>query len=101
MQQKISLIRALLLSPKLLLLDEPTANLDPVVSSILYAEVRRRANEGLACLLVTHDLPAAEHVCDRVLLVDGEVKRELKFEERRQPEAGPLLSAWQEVVGER
>jgi ABC-2 type transport system ATP-binding protein len=101
MQQKLSLIRALLLSPKLLLFDEPTANLDPLASRVLYAEVRRRADEGLACVLVTHDLSAAEAVCDRVLIIDGKVKRELRFANRRAPLTGPLLTAWKEVVGVR
>jgi ABC-type multidrug transport system ATPase subunit len=95
MQQKLSLIRALLLAPKLLLFDEPTANLDPLASRALYAEVRRRADDGLACVLVTHDLSAAEAVCDRVLLVKGGIQRELKFSEHRAPLTGPTLAAWQ------
>jgi ABC-2 type transport system ATP-binding protein len=99
MQQKLSLVRALLLSPKLLLLDEPTANLDPLVARALYAEVRARTDDGLACVLVTHDLPSAEAVCDRVLIVDGRVKRALDFPKHRAPLAGPLLTAWQDVVG--
>lgn len=101
MQQKLSLIRALLLSPKLLLFDEPTANLDPLAAKALYAELRERANRGLACVLVTHDLPQAEAVCDRVLLVNGKIERELTFEEHRAPRSGPLLTAWQEVLGGR
>jgi ABC-type multidrug transport system ATPase subunit len=101
MQQKLSLIRALLLSPKLLLFDEPTANLDPLASRTLYAEVRRRADEGLACALVTHDLPAAEAFCDRVLIVDVVVKRELAFSDRRAAVDGPLLEAWKDAVGAR
>jgi ABC-type multidrug transport system ATPase subunit len=101
MQQKLSLVRALLLAPKLLLLDEPTANLDPPVARTLYEEVRKRADEGLACVLVTHDLLAAETFCDRVLLVDGEVLRELAFDARALPDAGPLLSAWQEAMAAR
>ncbi len=98
MQQKLSLIRALLLSPKLLLLDEPTANLDPLASRALYAEVRTRADAGLACVLVTHDLSAAEAVCDRVLLVNGSIKRELTFSDHRAPLTGPTLKAWQELL---
>lgn len=101
MQQKLSLVRALLLRPKLLLFDEPTANLDPIASTVLYNEVRRRADDGLACVLVTHELSAAEAVCDRVLIVDVEVKRELIFTERRSPPTGPLLEAWQEAIGAR
>lgn len=98
MQQKLSLIRALLLSPKLLLLDEPTANLDPLASRALYAEVRTRTDQGLACVLVTHDLSAAEAVCDRVLLVNGSIKRELTFPDHRAPLTGPTLKAWQELL---
>jgi ABC-2 type transport system ATP-binding protein len=101
MQQKLSLIRALLLSPKLLLFDEPTANLDPIASKVLYTEVRRRADDGLACTLVTHDLSAAEAVCDRVLILDGTVKREVAFTDRRAAPSGPLLKAWQEAIGAR
>ncbi len=97
-QHKLSLIRALLLSPKLLLFDEPTANLDPLASSALYAEVRRRADAGLACVLVTHDLPAAEAVCNRVLLVNGGIEKELTFTEHRAPLTGPTLAAWQHLV---
>ncbi|MGC4119655.1 MAG: ABC transporter ATP-binding protein [Myxococcales bacterium] len=101
-QQKLSLVRALLLSPALLLFDEPTANLDPVASRTLYSEVRRRADEGLACVLVTHDLGAAEAFCDRVLLIDGRVKREIRLDQQRAaPPAGPLLTAWQEAIGSR
>jgi ABC-2 type transport system ATP-binding protein len=101
MQQKLSLIRALLLSPKLLLFDEPTAHLDPLASKVLYTEIRRRADEGLACTLVTHDLTAAEAVCDRVFILDGTVKREIAFTDRREPPSGPLLAAWQEAIGAR
>jgi ABC-2 type transport system ATP-binding protein len=99
MQQKLSLIRALLLSPKVLLFDEPTANLDPIAAQLLYSEIRRRADKELACVLVTHELSAAEAICDRVLIVDGDVKRELRFSDRRAPTTGPLLTAWQEALG--
>jgi ABC-type polar amino acid transport system ATPase subunit len=101
MQQKLSLIRALLLSPKLLLFDEPTANLDPIASNILYNEVRSRVDSGLASVLVTHDLFAAEAVCDRVVIVDVTVKRELRLSERRAPLDGPLLLAWQQATGQQ
>lgn len=69
MRQKVSLTRALLLSPRLLLLDEPTANLDPLASAAILRSVRDAADRGLAVVLVTHDLAAAEHVCDRLLFV--------------------------------
>jgi ABC-2 type transport system ATP-binding protein len=99
MQQKLSLVRALLLSPRLLLLDEPSANLDPVVSRALYAEVRRQADTGVACVLVSHDLAAVEAICDRAVLVDGGVRAEVPLVRRQLPAAGPLHEAWRRVVG--
>jgi ABC-type multidrug transport system ATPase subunit len=101
MQQKLSLVRALLLSPEVLLFDEPTANLDPVASQALYRTLRGRADGGLACALVTHDLAAAESICDRVLLLDRSARRELRFDDRRTPPPSELLEVWREEVGER
>lgn len=101
MQQKLSLVRALLLSPRLLLFDEPTANLDPVASAALYDELRARADGGLACVLVTHDLAAAEAVCDRVLLLDVEVKKTLTLASRSAQPTGPLFEAWREEIDAR
>ena len=101
MQQKLSLTRALLLEPRLLLFDEPTANLDPMASRALYDELRRRADGGLACMLVTHDLDAAESICERVLLLNGTVRQEVAFSERSAPSEGPLMAAWQQEIGAR
>jgi ABC-type Mn2+/Zn2+ transport system ATPase subunit len=66
---------------------------------VLYETLRRRADEGLACALVTHDLGAAESTCDRVLLLDRTVRREIAIEERATPPATGLLRAWREELG--
>ena len=67
MQQKISIARALMLNPPLLLLDEPTTGLDPKsrrdVQSFL-EDLQRR--EGTTILLTTHDLAEAERLCVRI-----------------------------------
>lgn len=101
MQQKLSLVRALLLSPEVLLFDEPTANLDPVATQTLYETLRARADNGLACALVTHDLASAESICDRVLLLDKTIRREFPFSERKPLPETRLLEAWREEVDER
>lgn len=92
MRQKVSLIRALLLAPRILLLDEPTANLDPVAAHLLHAAVRQAADEGVAVALATHDLHAAEHVCDRVAVMDGRLGAPVGLDgARRTPPRGRLL----------
>jgi ABC-2 type transport system ATP-binding protein len=67
MQQKISIARALMINPPLLLLDEPTTGLDPKsrrdVQSFL-EDLRRR--EGTTILLTTHDMAEAERLCARI-----------------------------------
>lgn len=98
MQQKLSVVRALLLSPTLLLFDEPAANLDPIAANELYGELRARADDGLACVVVTHDLAAAESICDRVLLVDGEILTEITTSARPHEPGGKLFEAWKNMV---
>lgn len=69
-QQKLSLLRALLLQPKVLLFDEPTANLDPLAAHTLHQAIRERADAGVPVVLCTHDLAAAEQICDRVAVLN-------------------------------
>jgi ABC-2 type transport system ATP-binding protein len=72
MQQKVALARALLTSPTLLLLDEPTTGLDPRAKREVQAfigEVRR--THDTTTLLCTHDMAEAEVLADRVGILDG------------------------------
>jgi ABC-2 type transport system ATP-binding protein len=94
MQQKLSLVRALLLEPEVLLFDEPAANLDPLAAMTMYEELRSRADAGLACVLVTHDLEAAENFCNRIFLIQGGIKAELKGEGKPDQDSSRLLDAW-------
>ncbi|MCB9681010.1 MAG: ABC transporter ATP-binding protein [Alphaproteobacteria bacterium] len=101
MQQKLSIARALLMDPPLLLLDEPTANLDPVSADVIYQTARAHADAGKAVVWVTHDLHAAEAICDRVALVRQRVLHVASFTDVRQPPAaGPLLAAWRRILGD-
>lgn len=99
MRQKLSLVRARLMRPRLLLLDEPTANLDPVSADTLWRTVRQAAEEGLAVVLVTHDLVAAEAICDRVAIVEGTIKHVEVLDGRRHvPSPGHLLPLYRRHV---
>jgi ABC-2 type transport system ATP-binding protein len=71
-QQKVALARALLTSPVLLLLDEPTTGLDPRSKLEVQDFVRElRAEHDTTILLCTHDLAEAEMLADRVGILDG------------------------------
>jgi len=75
MQQKIALARALLTSPMLMLLDEPTTGLDPRSKKDVQALIHDiRRNHDSSILLCTHDMGEAEELCDRIgILVNGEL----------------------------
>ena len=71
MQRTVGFVLALLGRPPLLVLDEPTNDLDPLRRRAVWEEIRRAVSEdGAACLLVTHNVLEAEHVVDRVALVN-------------------------------
>ncbi len=71
MQQKVAIARALLTSPVLLLLDEPTTGLDPRSKLDVQRFVRElRDGHDATILLCTHDMAEAEALCDRVAIVD-------------------------------
>ena len=70
MKQKVALARALLHRPKLVLLDEPTAGLDPVAAVALRSDLLGLARrEGVTIFITTHNLDEAERICDRVAVI--------------------------------
>jgi ABC-2 type transport system ATP-binding protein len=78
MQQKIAIARALLTSPALLLMDEPTTGLDPRSKLEVQAFIEEiRASHDASIVLTTHDLDEAERLCGRIaVLNDGRVVAE-------------------------
>ncbi len=70
MRQRLALARSLLHDPQLLLLDEPTAALDPVAAHQVRELIAERRREGRTILLATHNLSEAERLCDRVVILE-------------------------------
>jgi phospholipid/cholesterol/gamma-HCH transport system ATP-binding protein len=83
MQKRVGLARALALEPDILLLDEPTAGLDPISSAEIDDLVLKLQREHhMSSIVVTHDLHSAKTVADRLaLLNEGKVVIEGSFEE--------------------
>jgi putative ABC transport system ATP-binding protein len=74
---RLALVRALIVGPKVLLLDEPTAALDPASVEAVEALVATRRKQGLAVVWVTHDLAQARRIAVRRLVVrDRQVREE-------------------------
>ncbi len=80
MQQRVAIARALVLSPPLILADEPTGNLDTASSDEVFALLRRMHSElDTSFVIVTHD-PRLANRCDRIIeLVDGNIDRDEKL----------------------
>lgn len=66
MKQKLAVARAMLHSPPLIFLDEPTAGLDPVAAAALRDELQMVVREGVTVFLTTHNLADAEKLCQQI-----------------------------------
>jgi phospholipid/cholesterol/gamma-HCH transport system ATP-binding protein len=90
MQKRVGLARALALDPQILLLDEPTAGLDPISSGEINELVLKLQREHqMASIVVTHDLHSAKTIADRLAILDkGSVVIEGTFEDLRQSDIG-------------
>jgi lipooligosaccharide transport system ATP-binding protein len=70
MRRRLSLARALVNDPRLLLLDEPTTGLDPQARHLMWERLQQLLQQGKSILLTTHFMDEAERLCDRLLVID-------------------------------
>jgi ABC-2 type transport system ATP-binding protein len=105
MQQKVAIARAILTSPTLLLLDEPTTGLDPRSKLEVQAFIEElREQHDATIVLSTHDLAEAERLCDRLAILDrgrlvvegtpDELKTRVQAEHGRPPTMDSVFMTW-------
>ncbi|MBX6322718.1 MAG: amino acid ABC transporter ATP-binding protein [Rhodospirillaceae bacterium] len=70
-QQRVAIARSLALNPKVMLLDEVTAALDPETVKEVLATIRALAEDGMTLLIVTHEMGFAREVADRIVFMDN------------------------------
>ena len=107
MQKRVGLARALALEPDILLLDEPTAGLDPISAGEIDDLVLRLEEEHhMASIVVTHDLHSAKAIADRLILLhEGNVVIEGTFEELQKSDdefvKAFVRQSWEDICRER
>ena len=70
MQRRLTIARALINNPELVLLDEPTTGLDPQARHILWDRLYRLKQDGATLIITTHYMDEAEQLCDRLVVMD-------------------------------
>lgn len=69
MQKRVGMARAMILNPEIILYDEPTAGLDPANTLNVVSLMQKLKEKGLASIFVTHDIPSAVSLCDRIVVL--------------------------------
>jgi polar amino acid transport system ATP-binding protein len=72
-QQRVAIARSLAMQPKVMLFDEVTSALDPELVGEVLRVIRQLAQEGMTMVIVTHEIPFARDVGDRIMFMDGGV----------------------------
>ncbi|MET7950752.1 ABC transporter ATP-binding protein [Micromonospora sp. NPDC005324] len=71
MKRRLTIARALVNDPELVLLDEPTTGLDPQARHLVWERLFRLKQQGVTLVLTTHYMDEAEQLCDRLVVMDG------------------------------
>ncbi len=85
MQKRVGLARAMMMSPDVVLYDEPTAGLDPFNTKRIQESILKLKSKGVTSILVTHDIPTVYAVCDKVILLSkGKVSEQFTMTQLEQ-----------------
>ena len=69
-KQRLAIVRALAMEPDVMLFDEPTSALDPEMVKDVLSVIKNLADQGMTCVIVTHEMRFAKTISDRVLFMD-------------------------------
>jgi len=96
-RQKLGLVLAMAHQPKLLILDEPTASLDPVMQQKLHSRLRGMADKGNTVFFSSHTLSEVDRLCDRVAIVrEGELVTEQPLAALRGSAGHRVMIRWRD-----
>lgn len=70
-QQRLAIARTLALDPEIILLDEPTSSLDPIMRGEVESVIRMLATEGRTMMIITHEMGLAKSVCSKIAFLNG------------------------------
>lgn len=107
MKRRLSIARALLNRPDMLILDEPTTGLDPQIRQAIWQLLRQLQKEGLTIVLTTHYMDEAERLCGRIILMDhghilADQSPQALVQDRIEPHVlevhGPSASSWRHAL---
>ena len=101
-QQRVAIARALAMKPEILFFDEPTSALDPLLTGEVLRVIRSLADEHMTMVIVTHEMPFARAVSNRVVFLDGGViveqgSPEQVFENPQQERTREFLKSYRET----
>ena len=98
-QQRLALVRALLLEPEILFLDEATANVDPASTLVIEQQLLTAARSGLSVIMISHDQAQVKRLADQVMLMHkGRVIEQASRRRFFEQPAHPLTRRW--IAGE-
>jgi len=98
-RQKLGLVLAMAHKPKLLILDEPTASLDPVMQQRLQQRLRGLADKGHTVFFSSHTLSEVDRLCDRVAIVrEGQLVTEQPLEALRASAGHRVMIRWKDEI---
>lgn len=94
-QQRVTIARALINRPKIILADEPTGNLDSKNGAEIMETFDLLNREGATIILITHEREVARHARRIITIKDGQIESDQPYENYQEPETGPARAHFQ------